>query len=160
RHALAVVDHGDEAAAAFLQGDDDAPGPRIDGVLDQFLDRTRGPLDHLARGDAVDQGGREAAQRLRGSRAHGRHLTSGRLRKDTGVLALHAPPQGSPVTPTGLPTTTVVMTSSRKSLRVSRRTSSILTALIRAARRVRWSDGRLSTCIECNRPAMALDESS
>jgi hypothetical protein len=29
--------------------------PGIDRVLDQFLERRSGPLDHLARGDAVDE---------------------------------------------------------------------------------------------------------
>ena len=56
RHADAVVDHREEAAAALLQDDGDAMGAGVDRVLDQLLDRTRRTLDHLARGDAVDQG--------------------------------------------------------------------------------------------------------
>ena len=41
--------------------DGDAMGAGIDRVLDQLLDRTRRTLDHLARGDAVDQGRGQAA---------------------------------------------------------------------------------------------------
>ena len=67
-HADAVVDHGDERAAALLQGDGDATGAGIEGVLDQLLHRTRRTLDDLACGDAVHQGCGKAAEERR---AHG-----------------------------------------------------------------------------------------
>ena len=45
-------------------GDDlDARRAGVDGVLDEFLDRARRALDHLARGDAVHGLGRELADR-------------------------------------------------------------------------------------------------
>ena len=61
RHADAVIDHREEAAPAFLQDDGDAMGAGVDRVLDQLLDRAGRTLDHLARGDAVDQVGGQTA---------------------------------------------------------------------------------------------------
>ena len=61
RHAGAVVGHQDQSPAAVPQGDLDAPGAGVEGVLDQLLDRARRPLDHLAGGDAVDDLGRQEA---------------------------------------------------------------------------------------------------
>ena len=55
RHAAAVVDDADQPAAAALDRHRNAAGAGIDGVLDEFLDGGGGPLDHLARGDAVDE---------------------------------------------------------------------------------------------------------
>ncbi len=55
RHALAIVFDKDEVGAAIGNGDDNAPRARIERVFDQFLGRTRGTLDHLARRDAVDR---------------------------------------------------------------------------------------------------------
>ena len=56
RHALAVVAHAHESPAAPVGHDLDVLGAGIEGVLDEFLDDARRPLDHLARGDAVDDG--------------------------------------------------------------------------------------------------------
>ena len=67
-HARAVVDDADELAAAVLDGDVDAARAGIERVLDEFLDRGRGALDHLAGGDAVDENGIETAN------GHGRGL--------------------------------------------------------------------------------------
>ena len=64
-HAAAVVDHGDQRLAASGEGDGDPRGPGIDGVFDQFLDRTGRPLHHLAGGDAVGGGLGQAANRPR-----------------------------------------------------------------------------------------------
>ena len=61
RHAPAVVDDADQAAPARLDGDLDGGRARIDGVLDQFLHGGRRTLDDLARSDAVDEDGIEAA---------------------------------------------------------------------------------------------------
>ena len=44
----------------------DPAGARIERVLDQFLDRGGGPLDHLAGGDAVDRGLVELPDRANG----------------------------------------------------------------------------------------------
>ena len=60
-HAGAVVDDADEVAPARLDRDVDAPRARVERVLDEFLHRRGGPLDHLAGGDAVDQQRIEAA---------------------------------------------------------------------------------------------------
>ncbi len=54
-HAAAVIGDDDQPAAAVVHGHVDAPGPGIDGVLDQLLDRRGGAFDHLAGGDAVDR---------------------------------------------------------------------------------------------------------
>jgi len=53
-HAMPVVDDPDQPAPAGLDRDLDRFRPGVERVLDQFLDRRRRPLDHLARGDAVD----------------------------------------------------------------------------------------------------------
>ena len=52
-HAGAVIDDGDELAAAVLDGYGDLRGPCVDAVLDQLLDHARRPLDDLAGGDQV-----------------------------------------------------------------------------------------------------------
>ena len=54
RHADAVVADADQPAAAAVGQNLDAGRAGIEGVLHQFLDDARRPLDHLARGDAVD----------------------------------------------------------------------------------------------------------
>ena len=56
RHALAVVGDADETAAAAVGEHVDAARAGIERVLDQFLDHARRTLDHLAGGDAVDDG--------------------------------------------------------------------------------------------------------
>ena len=60
-HAEAVVADPDQASPARLDRDVDARRAGVERVLDQLLDRRRRPLDHLARGDAVDQQRVEAA---------------------------------------------------------------------------------------------------
>ncbi len=59
RHAEPVIHHLDQIAPAILQGDVDAPGAGIDGVLHQLLHGRGRALDHLAGGDAVDDIGRQ-----------------------------------------------------------------------------------------------------
>ena len=53
--ATAVVAHPDQADAAALDVDLDAARTRIEAVLHELLDHRGGPLDHLARGDLVDE---------------------------------------------------------------------------------------------------------
>ena len=60
-HAAPVVGHADETAAARLDRDLDRPRAGVERVLDQFLHRRSRPLDHLARGDAIDKQGIETA---------------------------------------------------------------------------------------------------
>ena len=55
--AVTVVAHADQAHAAFLDVDLDAPRARVEAVLDQFLDHGCRALDHLAGGDLVDEFG-------------------------------------------------------------------------------------------------------
>ncbi len=55
-HAAAVVGDGDKGAPAVAQHHVDLPGAGVERVLDQLLDRGGRPLDHLAGGDAVDDG--------------------------------------------------------------------------------------------------------
>jgi ribosome-associated protein len=45
----------DGVLVIIAQLDIDARGAGIERVLDQLLDASRGPLDHLAGGDAIDQ---------------------------------------------------------------------------------------------------------
>lgn len=60
-HSAPVVGYPDQADAALLELDGDPPGPRVDGVLDQFLDHRGGSLDHLPGGDLAGQDvGKEA----------------------------------------------------------------------------------------------------
>jgi len=60
---MPVIDDPDEPAAAGLDRDLDRFRAGVERVLDQFLDRRRRPLDHLARCDAVDGQGIETANR-------------------------------------------------------------------------------------------------
>ena len=53
-HAHAVVGHLDQGGSAVPQGHIDARRPGIERVLHQLLDHRRGALDHLPRGDLVD----------------------------------------------------------------------------------------------------------
>ena len=62
-HAASVVDDANEPLAAVLDRHLDLFRAGVERVLDQLLDRRRGTLDHLARGDAVDEQGIEAANR-------------------------------------------------------------------------------------------------
>ena len=60
-HADAVVDDADQAAPARLHRDGDRAGTGVERILDQLLDDRGGALDHLARGDAIDEHGIETA---------------------------------------------------------------------------------------------------
>ena len=55
--ADAIVAHPHQAEAALLDVDLDAPRAGIERVLDQLLDDGGRPLDDLAGGDLIDQGG-------------------------------------------------------------------------------------------------------
>ena len=57
--AATVIHHPDQVDAALAHLHVDALAAGIDGVLQQFLHDTGGPLDDLAGGDLVDQGGRQ-----------------------------------------------------------------------------------------------------
>ena len=59
----AVIGDRDKRLARHPQRDVDAVGAGVDRVLDQLLDRRRRALDHLARGDAVDENRRQLADR-------------------------------------------------------------------------------------------------
>ena len=65
-HAAPVVGDADEPPPARLDRDLDASCARVERVLDELLDRRSRPLDHLARGDAVDK------QRFESANRHGR----------------------------------------------------------------------------------------
>ena len=60
-HALAVVGHANEPPAAAVGEHVDARGAGIERVLDELLDHACRALDHLAGGDAVDDGFGELA---------------------------------------------------------------------------------------------------
>ena len=60
-HAAAVVADPDQPPAAAVGDDLDPRRAGVERVLDQFLDHARRPLDHLAGGDAVDDGFAELA---------------------------------------------------------------------------------------------------
>ena len=60
-HSGAVVENGDSEDAAALDVDGDAARARVERVLDELLHRRGGPLDDLARGDLVHEGGGEDA---------------------------------------------------------------------------------------------------
>src|ERR1700722_7827738 len=67
---MPVVDDPDEAPPASLDRDFDRLRASVERFLDEFLDRRRRPLDHLARGDAVD------GQRVETANRHGANLAS------------------------------------------------------------------------------------
>ncbi len=54
RHAVAIVPHAKQVGAVALDGDGYLRGVGVDAVLDEFLHRRGGPLDHLAGGDPLD----------------------------------------------------------------------------------------------------------
>ena len=65
RHPAAVVGDRHEVDTAILELDRDPRRSRIDRVLDQLLQRRRGPFDDLAGGDLIDQLVGQAADRHR-----------------------------------------------------------------------------------------------
>ena len=68
RHAFAVVGDADQPPPAAVGENVDAAAAGVERVLDQLLDHARRPLDHLAGGDAVDDGFGQLAD------GHGRGL--------------------------------------------------------------------------------------
>jgi len=60
-HAVAVVHDFDEACAPAGQPDRNVASTRIERVFDQFLERARGPLDDLSRGDSINKFGRQSS---------------------------------------------------------------------------------------------------
>ena len=56
RHALAVIGHADETAAAAVGEHVDAARAGVERIFHKFLDDARRALDDLARGNAVDGG--------------------------------------------------------------------------------------------------------
>ena len=75
--------------AAFLERHRDALRAGIDGVLHQLLHGAGRPLDHLAGGDLVDQGGGKSR-----ARSWRRQSTTSAFGKDTGGRAIR--PEGRP----------------------------------------------------------------
>ena len=71
RDAAAVVLDADQPPAALAHLHADIGRARVQAVLDQLLDRRRGPLDHLARGDLVGDFGRKDVD------GHGGNCTTG-----------------------------------------------------------------------------------
>ena len=65
RHADTVIDDRDARTSAVGHRHVDAPGMRIDGVLDEFLDGSAGPLDHFTGCDAADERFRKASKVMR-----------------------------------------------------------------------------------------------
>ncbi len=55
RNAVPVVGDADQRRTARLDRDVDGGRARVERILDELLDHARRPLDHLARGDLVDQ---------------------------------------------------------------------------------------------------------
>ena len=55
RHPLAIVADADQSHPAALDVDLDAARPGIQGVLEEFLHHRGGTLDHLTRGDLVNE---------------------------------------------------------------------------------------------------------
>src|SRR5262249_25242882 len=73
-----------EAPPAAVRHDLDTARASIERVLDQFLDHARGALDHLARGDAVDDGlgqlaDRHGSTRLRSTKSRRNRWVAMRL---------------------------------------------------------------------------------
>ena len=60
RHAAAIVGHLDQVQPARGKTHGDLRRPRVDRILDQFLERRCRALDHLACGDAIDEMFRKA----------------------------------------------------------------------------------------------------
>ena len=82
RHARAVVADADQPPAAAVGDDIDAGRAGVERVLDQLLDDARRPLDHLAGGDAVDDGFGELADGHRDLIRAGRNLGAGTSRRE------------------------------------------------------------------------------
>ncbi len=59
RHAATVIGHVDQVEPARRQPHGHRGRAGVQRVLHQFLERAGRPLHHLARGDAIDQVGRQ-----------------------------------------------------------------------------------------------------
>ena len=53
-HAATVIGNAYALATALFELDRDPPRARVNGVLQEFLDDRRRPLDHLPGGDSID----------------------------------------------------------------------------------------------------------
>jgi hypothetical protein len=62
-HAAPVVGDFNPVDAAPVERHSDPRGPRVERILHQFLHDRGRPLDHLARGDAIDGMRRQDANR-------------------------------------------------------------------------------------------------
>jgi hypothetical protein len=60
-HALAIIHHADETPPALLQCNIDTLCTGIERILDEFLDGRSRTLDNLARSNAINEDGIEAA---------------------------------------------------------------------------------------------------
>src|SRR5262249_13196511 len=83
RHAVAIILDHDEIGTAVRGSNVDAPGARIERVLDEFLHRARRPLHHLACGDAVDRPLGEAADRHQPPLSSSKYLRASTLPSST-----------------------------------------------------------------------------
>ena len=79
RDAAAIVGDRDQRSPAAAQLHRDPRRPGIDRVLDQLLDRGRGPLDHLTGGDPVDHAWRQGADGWHWCSAGRRRLATGSM---------------------------------------------------------------------------------
>jgi hypothetical protein len=79
-HTAAIVGHPDQAASAGDELDHDAAGIGVEAVLHQLLEHRGGTLDHLTRGDAVDQG----VGKNSNSRHEGHHTRTGQRSRGAG----------------------------------------------------------------------------
>ena len=60
-HSAAIVHDANEPAAALFDCDVDAARAGVERILDEFFHSGRRSFDHLARCDAIDKNGVEAA---------------------------------------------------------------------------------------------------
>ena len=76
RDAAAIVGDRDQRSPAVAELHRDPGRPGVDRVLDQLLDRGRGPLDHLTGGDPVDHAWRQRTDDWHGCSAGRRRLAT------------------------------------------------------------------------------------
>ena len=95
RDAAAVVRDADHLQPALRHRNVDPRRPRIDRVLHQLLDDARGPLDHLAGGDLVDQRRRQLSDGRHGIKRHKGRNVRGSRNRDLEVTAVAQADQGA-----------------------------------------------------------------